>query len=161
MPIGSPKSSTSANCIKRGIIDMGSVVNVDVGGVVDGLFKGIDALFTSDEERMQAKLRLQVEMQKPHMMQALANIHEAQHPNWFVAGWRPAIGWMSGLALFYHWMIKDVILILLVQYAPDPDKLIPLLPTIDAGEITTLLLSLLGLGGLRTYEKLHDKARAK
>ena len=71
-----------------------AAVNVDVGGVVDGLFKGLDSLFTSDEEREKARLAMQIELQKPHTMQALANIHEAQHPNWFVAGWRPALGWL-------------------------------------------------------------------
>lgn len=138
-----------------------ALVNVDVGTVVDGLFSGLDKLFTSDDERAKAKLALQVELQKPHMMQAMANIHEAQHPNWFVAGWRPAIGWLCAACLGYHWMLKDFATMVIITYAKDADKLVPMLPTIDAGEITGLVLALLGLGGLRTYEKLNGKARSQ
>ena len=136
-----------------------SVVNVDVGGVIDGLAKGLDSLFTSDEERAKAKLALQVELQKPHIMQAMANIHEAQHPNWFVAGWRPAIGWLCGACLGYHWLIKDFIVIMITLLSERASEIIPMMPTIDSGEITGLVLALLGLGGLRTYEKLNNKAR--
>lgn len=138
-----------------------ALVNVDVGTVVDGLFSGLDKLFTSDDERAKAKLALQVELQKPHMMQAMANIHEAQHPNWFVAGWRPAIGWLCAMCLGYHWMLKDLATMAIVTYAEDAGKLVPMLPTIDASEITGLVLALLGLGGLRTYEKLNGKARSQ
>lgn len=137
---------------------MASVVNVDVGGVVDGLFSGLDKLFTSDEEREQAKLALQVELQKPHMQQAMVTLAEANHPNWFVAGWRPAIGWVCGTCLLYHWLLKDFITIGMI-WAGASKATIDLLPIIDAGEITALVLALLGMGGLRTYEKMNGKAR--
>jgi len=138
---------------------MAGNIDINLGGVVDGLFKGLDSLFTSDEEKSKARLAMQVELQKPHILQAMANIHGAQHPNWFVAGWRPFIGWLCGLCLAYHWLLKDFIVIGLILGFDEPEKIIPLLPTIDAGEISGLILALLGLGGLRTYEKLTGKAR--
>ena len=133
-------------------------VDVGVGEVVEGVFSGLDSLFTSDEERAKGRLVMQQTLQKPHIMQAMANIHEAKHPNWFVAGWRPAIGWLCAVALGYHWLLKDMIVIALVVSETEKE-VIELLPTIDSGEITGLLLALLGLGGLRTYEKITGKAR--
>jgi hypothetical protein len=136
---------------------MGSVVEVDVGGVVTGVMDGLDNLFTSDAERDAARLKMQVELQKPHMMQAMANIHEAQHPNWFVAGWRPALGWLCVVLLAYAWIGRDFVIIGLS--AAKATATITALPVIDAQEILTLVLALLGLGGLRTYEKMTGKAR--
>jgi hypothetical protein len=136
---------------------MGGVVSVDVGGVVTGVMDGLDNLFTSDAERDAARLKMQVELQKPHMMQAMANIHEAQHPNWFVAGWRPALGWLCVVLLAYAWIGRDFVIIGLS--AADATATIKALPVIEAQEILTLVLALLGLGGLRTYEKMKWKAR--
>ena len=93
------------------------------------------------------------------MLQAVANIHEAQHPNWFVAGWRPALGWLCVLLLSYVWIGRDFIVIGLSLL--NRKDIIPLLPKLEAGEILTLVLALLGLGGLRTYEKLSGKARSQ
>ena len=140
---------------------MSSMVAVDVGGVVDGVMNGLDKLFTSDDERASARLQIQSELQKPHMMQAMITLAEAKHTNWFVAGWRPAIGWLCALCLGYHWLIKDFIMIMLVT-TMEPEELatiVPMLPTIDSGEITGLVLALLGLGGMRSWERLNGKAR--
>ena len=134
-----------------------AIVNVDVGGVVDGLFKGLDGLFTSDEEKAKARLMMQVELQKPHMMQALTNLEEAKHPNWFVAGWRPALGWLCVLLLAYSWIGRDLIIIGLSAF--DQADTIKDLPAVNPGELMTLVISMLGLGGLRTYEKITGNAR--
>ena len=137
---------------------MGALVNVDAGNVINGLFKGIDGLFTSDEERDQAKLLMQVELQKPHMMQALTTLEESKHPNWWVSGWRPALGWLTVALLSYAWVGRDFIIIGLS--VSGMGETIKLLPEVDTGELMTLVISLLGLGGLRTYEKMNGKARA-
>ena len=133
------------------------IVNVDVGGVVDGVMTGLDNLFTSDAERDTARLRMQVELQKPHLMQAMTNIHEAQHPNWLVAGWRPALGWLCVILLAYAWVGRDFIVICLSLSGQA--ETIELLPSVNPSELMTLVISMLGLGGLRTYEKLTGKAR--
>ena len=136
---------------------MSSLVEVDAGAVINGLFKGIDGLFTSDEERAQAKLLMQIELQKPHMMQALTTLEEAKHPNWFIAGWRPALGWLTVVLLAYAWIGRDFIIIGLSL--AEKASTIPMLPVVDTGQLLTLVMALLGLGGLRTYEKMNGKAR--
>ena len=76
-----------------------------IGGIVEGLALGLDELFTSEEERAAAKLKLQALMQQPHILQAVANIEGAKHRSIFVAGWRPAIGWVAALGLGYQFLV--------------------------------------------------------
>lgn len=123
-------------------------------GVVDGLLGGLDKLFTSDEEREKAKLAMLMEMQKPHLIQAMTNLHGAQHPNWFVAGWRPAIGWVCALGFFYTFLILPFAA-MIAHFADLPTDL----PNLDTGALTTMTLTLLGMGGLRTFEKMKGVGR--
>ena len=90
---------------------MAGLVNFDVGSLADSVMGGLDGLFTSDEEREAAALKIQALMMQPHMMQAQANIEAAKNTNWFVAGGRPSLLWICAIALFYNWIIKDLSLI--------------------------------------------------
>lgn len=125
-----------------------------IGGIVDGLAKGLDELFTSDEEREAAKLKLATLMQQPHMLQAVANIEGAKHRSVFVAGWRPAIGWVAALGLGYQFLILPFAG-LINAYLKLPAEL----PQLQAEQLMTLVLSLLGLGGMRTFEKYKGAAK--
>jgi len=81
--------------------------------------------------------------------QLAINAEEAKSRNIFIAGWRPFVGWTCGLALFVHFLfipIADVVTAYL-GYAP------PSYPAFDMDTLMTVLLGMLGLGGLRTYEK--------
>lgn len=80
--------------------------------------------------------------------QLKVNEREAQHRTVFVAGWRPFIGWTCGLALFNNYLV--------VPYAIAYGLTVPF---IDMGTMTTILLGMLGLGGLRTYEKLNGVSK--
>lgn len=122
-----------------------------LGGVIDGIVKGLDTLFTSDDEREAAKLKLLTTLQQPHILQAMTNIEEAKHRSVFVAGWRPAIGWISALGLAYQFLIFPFIGIINVYL----DIPVDVLPVLQGEQLMTLTLSLLGLGGLRTYEKFQ------
>lgn len=80
------------------------------------------------------------------------NKQEAQHTSIFVAGWRPAIGWICGVALAWNFVVQPLLLWgawVLPEFAPD----IATAPKLDTDELMTVLLGMLGLGGLRTYEK--------
>jgi hypothetical protein len=125
-----------------------------LGGIVDELAKGLDDLFTSDEEREAAKLKLATLMQQPHMLQAVANIEGAKHRSIFVAGWRPAIGWVAALGFGYQFLILPFAG-LINAYAQLPAEL----PNLAGEQLMTLVLSLLGLGGMHTFEKYKGASK--
>ena len=117
-------------------------------GIAASVMDGLDDLFTSDEEKANAALRLTEVLQKPHNLQAMANIEGAKHSSAFVAGWRPAIGWVCAIGLGYQFLILPFAGLINAFYALPAE-----LPAIQAAELSTLVMSLLGLGGLRSYEK--------
>lgn len=83
-------------------------------------------------------------------VQSEINKMEAQHRSVFVAGWRPFIGWICGLSLAYNFIIRDLI----AWVSPDAMP-----PAIQMDQLITILLGMLGLGGLRTFEKIKDKTK--
>ena len=83
------------------------------------------------------------------MAQIQVNKEEAQHRSIFVAGWRPMIGWTCGIALAWHFVVAPMA-IFVAAYA---GVSLPDLPVFDMNSLMTVLLGMLGLGGLRTYEK--------
>jgi hypothetical protein len=84
-------------------------------------------------------------------IQTKINEIEAQHRTVFVAGWRPFIGWVCGVALAYNFVIRDLFI-----WAMKPE-IVP--PALQMEHLMTVLLGMLGLGGLRTYEKIKDKVK--
>ena len=83
------------------------------------------------------------------LAQIEVNKAEAQHRSIFVSGWRPFIGWTCGVALAWHFVISPLVLFTtaIVGIA------IPELPSFDMETLTTILLGMLGLGSLRSFEK--------
>jgi|TARA_B100000497_G_scaffold45409_1_gene52588 hypothetical protein len=77
------------------------------------------------------------------------NKTEASHKSIFVAGWRPFIGWTCGIALAWHFVLAPVTMFICAYLSVE----IPELPNFDMGSLMTVLMGMLGLGGLRTYEK--------
>lgn len=128
-----------------------------VATIADSVATGLDELFTSDEEREQAKYLMMKELNQPHIMQAMITMQEAKHPSMFVSGWRPALGWLSVFLLAYAWVFRDFLVITLKTFQPEFD--LNQLPQVEAGEMMTLVLALLGLGATRTYEKLKGVSR--
>lgn len=81
--------------------------------------------------------------------QMAINAEEAKHRNIFVAGWRPFIGWTCGVSLFAHFILfpsADVITAYLGYDAVS-------YPAFDMDSLMTILLGMLGLGGMRSFEK--------
>ena len=83
------------------------------------------------------------------------NKAEAQHRNIFVAGWRPFIGWTCGVALAWHFVISPFVIFGAAMAGID----LPDLPEFDMGSLMTVLMGMLGLGGLRTYEKVKKVSK--
>ncbi len=84
-------------------------------------------------------------------IQGEINKVEAQHRSIFVAGWRPFIGWVCGTALLYNYIIRDILIFIQPAWAD--------LPALQMEHLLTVLLGMLGLGGLRTYEKFKGVAK--
>lgn len=81
--------------------------------------------------------------------QLAINAEEAKSRNIFIAGWRPFVGWTCGLALFVHFLAIPMADVLTAYFGYAP----PSYPAFDMDTLMTVLLGMLGLGGLRTYEK--------
>ena len=84
-----------------------------------------------------------------NMAQVDVNKAEAQHRSIFVAGWRPFIGWVCGVALAYHFILYPIVVFILASF-PTETFTIDQLPKFDMDSLMTVLLGMLGLGGLRT-----------
>ena len=86
--------------------------------------------------------------------QSKINEIEAASPSVFVAGWRPFIGWICGLGIFYqfvgHPLFIWIIAIAHLQISP---------PILDTEGLLGLVLAMLGVGTLRSYEKIKGVAR--
>jgi hypothetical protein len=78
---------------------------------------------------------------------------EAANPNVFIAGWRPFIGWICGGGLAIQFIVGP-----LVEWASALGGHPTRMPTLETGTLTTLLIGMLGLGGMRTVEKLQGAA---
>ena len=92
----------------------------------------------------------EIDPQKLIELQGEINKVEAQHRNIFVAGWRPFIGWVCGFALAYNFVLRDLLIWFLGQ------EQVP--PALQMENLMTVLVGMLGLGGMRTFEKLKDKS---
>ena len=82
------------------------------------------------------------------------NKAEAQHPSMFVAGWRPAIGWVCALAMLFNYL-----LIPFINLGLDVGGLDIQLDLIDMETMMPVLFGMLGLGGMRTAEKIKKVER--
>ena len=120
------------------------------------ILEGVLRLIPDKSERARAK-----EMFEGQMLTAMTSLvqgqleinkQEAQHPSIFVAGWRPFIGWVCGVALVWNFIIQPLLL-WIAWMMPELGIDMSTAPKLDSGELMTVLLGMLGLGGLRTYEK--------
>ena len=116
----------------------------EVAAPIDALGNTIDKMFTNDEERMQAQAVLDKIRIQPAILNAEMNKIEAQHRSLFVAGWRPAIGWICALGIGFAFIGNP----LLQRFVGGESVNVPL------DMILELVLAMLGMGALRTFEKI-------
>ena len=122
----------------------------------EGVANIVDKFVETEEEKKAAELLKARLMMKPSLAQAEINKIEAAHRSVFVAGWRPFIGWVCGVALAWHFILFDVAVWVTVNFFPEVTEI----PKLTGTEtLATVLLSLLGLGAFRTVEKLQGRAR--
>ena len=122
---------------------------------VEAIGNVFDKLFTSDEEREQAKFVLEKLRQRPAELQVELNKVEAQHRSVFVAGWRPAIGWVCAAGLAFTFVINPAIEWVSIFI----DQEIGTGPQVPTDVMMELVLAMLGMGALRTFEKKTGNAK--
>ncbi len=115
----------------------------------------IERLIPDKNAQAQAKAAL-VQMQAQGELNQLmgqldTNKAEASNPNWFVAGWRPAVGWTCALGVASQFLVAPMATWVASLFGHPINY-----PSLDMGTLMTLLLGMLGLGGMRTYEKTQD-----
>lgn len=129
------------------------------GGILsaaEGVANIIDRFVETDEEKQAAEILKAKMMMQPSLAQIELNKIEAGHRTVFVAGWRPFIGWVCGFALVWHFILFDMLTWVTVNFFPHVTQL-PQLTGTDT--LLTVLLSLLGLGAMRTAEKIGGKSK--
>jgi len=80
--------------------------------------------------------------------QIQTNQAEAASKSTFVAGWRPFVGWVCGAAFAYAFIIQPFLKFILSAFHVAVDT-----PVIDFSEMSPVLLGMLGLGAMRSYDK--------
>jgi hypothetical protein len=106
---------------------------------------------TESEKAKIAAVTAEMEAQTNLVLAQLKiNEIEAASPHWFVAAWRPAIGWVGVLSLLYSGIGISLLTYIGAFWG------IPPLPLIDPTVATNILYGLLGIGGMRTAEKIKD-----
>ena len=121
----------------------------NVGGI-------IDSLHTSQEEKDNAKIKLKQLENDLQTKQMEINKVAAGHKSIFVAGWRPAVGWLIVGILFYSYILQPFILMTLKIMGKEIE-----LPVLNMQEVMPIILGMLGLSFGRSYEKKHKVAREK
>jgi len=120
-----------------------------------GLVTSIVGRIWPDKSEQQ-KLQFAKELQQAMIDADLAkgqmdiNVEEAKSTNLFVAGWRPFIGWVCGLAFAWQYLICPLLTFLIVA----SNHPAPAMPNLGFETMVPVLMGMLGLGGLRTYEKI-------
>ncbi|MHA2047657.1 MAG: 3TM-type holin [Candidatus Thorarchaeota archaeon] len=113
-----------------------------VGSVLDNLFTSEDEKLTHEEVRMRLALQ-------PDMAQIELNKIEAGHRSIFVAGWRPFIGWVCGIGLANTFLVNPWL-----QWVSGKAG-----PELPHEVMMELVFALLGLGTLRTIDKIRGKSK--
>ena len=126
-------------------------------GLLDNLIQPVSKILDKAIPDQDLKRKLSHEiatMSEKHaqelaLAQVKVNAAEAASGSLFKGGWRPCIGWICGSAFGYHFVLQPVIIFVVALVGME----IPELPEFDMGTLLTVLGGMLGIGGLRTYEK--------
>jgi hypothetical protein len=141
---------------------------IEVGKTVAGLFQTIisrvwpDPADAARATQAMAELeqagefkRLDFALQEMQM-QVDVNKIEAANPSVFVSGWRPAVGWVCTIALFWHFIGRPFAAWILLLNDIQTE-----IPVVEMMDLWVILGGLLGIGGMRSYERAHGVARLK
>lgn len=125
-----------------------------ISALLDVGSKLIDRLWPDPEKRAAAQLELLKLQQSGELATIAGQLEigkaEASNPNVFVSGWRPFVGWTCASGLAIQFVIGPLVTWVSAFFGP-----LLVLPVMDMSVLMTLLVGMLGLGGMRTIEKLN------
>jgi hypothetical protein len=127
-----------------------------IGPVTGLLDKFIEDKDTKNALAHEIATLSQKQAQEAMIAQLEVNKTEAAHKSLFVAGWRPFIGWVCGLGFFSNFIVIPVANFVL-QLLSNP----VVIPMIDTSQMMPVLMGMLGLGAMRTVEKVQKVSREK
>ena len=122
-----------------------------VGTVLDKLIPDKDA---AEKAKSELTALLATQELQIALAQIEANTVEAKHTSIFVAGWRPFVGWACGFAFVYAYIALPLALFSVYTFGDaEQVRQISALPELDLAMMLPVLLGMLGLGGMRSFEK--------
>lgn len=140
--------------------------------LISGLFSAAQSLigrFFPDPEKQAEAQRALLQMQQNGELALLAsetdlaklqiqtNVEEAKHANIFVSGWRPAVGWCCAAAFAYSYVLLPFAQFLVFTFGTTGmAEQLALAPKLELSEMLPVLFGMLGLGSLRTVEKVKN-----
>jgi len=127
-----------------------------IGQVIEVADKVLGKFIPDKNLKMKLQKEMTMAFHDANLAQIQLNKQEAAHKNIFVAGWRPFVGWTCGVALAYHFIVSPIIETILIAFGVTTD-----LPSFEFSQLSSILMGMLGLGGLRTYEKMKGVSREK
>ena len=148
---------------------MNPIISSILGGLdIDGI---LSRFFPSKEKAQEFRAEMERELLKQEheitkaaiavqAAQIEVNKTEAAHASLFVAGWRPFIGWVCGGACAWQFVGHPLVTYAINLYAVSSGVVLPPLPQLDAEQLYPVLMGMLGLGGMRTFEKLKSVDRS-
>jgi len=125
-----------------------------IGTIISAVSPIVDKFVEDKDQKNKLKAELEQSLVSLNLAQAQANIESAKHSSLFVAGARPAIMWICALGLMFHFIIFPIAEWIITLWYPNL-----FLPSLETDQILGLTLSLLGLGGMRSWEKAKGVAR--
>ena len=117
-----------------------------VGRIIDKVAGHVDKFTLDKEEKAQL-------IQEINKAQIEVNKIESGSSSLFKSGWRPFVGWTCGIALCYHFVLQPFLMFVLLSIGKPME-----LPVFDMSTLTTVLFGMLGLGGMRSFEKVKKSA---
>ena len=133
---------------------MNPILTAGLGGIIDTVGKVADDLFTSDEERAKAELDAYTAESARMQGQVDINKEEAKSSSVWVAGARPFIMWVCGLAFAYATIVEPVLRFAAQVWFGYRGAF----PVIDTNLTMQVLFGILGLGVMRSYDKKSGTA---
>ena len=133
---------------------------IPIIGLISGILdKVIPDKGAAEKAKQELSLLLANQEFQTQLAQINTNLEEAKSPNWWVAGWRPCVGWVCALTFAYTYLILPLLNYAVYTFGTaEMIGNVAKLPPLDLDMMLPILLGMLGLGGMRSYEKARNSS---